>query len=99
MSINTISAECPCSLAYVIPHAGAIPLLCSPDIPAMDDLCDICGYDITDEMSAHAECEAEFARRVKEKMCVKCGQEVEEKTTTHQECLGLPYIGYCQDYA
>ena len=60
----------------------------------MDDLCDICGYEIADEMSAHSECEAEYDRRVKAKLC---GQEAEEKTATHQECLGMPYIGHWLD--
>ena len=60
----------------------------------MDDLCDICGYEIADEMSAHGKCEAEWDRRISENQCVHCGQDVEGKATTHQECLGAPYIGY-----
>ena len=35
----------------------------------MDDLCDVCGYHMTEEMSAHFECEAEYDRRVKAKLC------------------------------
>ena len=60
----------------------------------MGDLCDICGYEITDEMSAHNACEEKWNRRSAEKLCVRCGLDVEGNATTHHECLGAPYIGY-----
>lgn len=63
----------------------------------MTDLCDICKYEIADEMSSHEQCEAEWNRRVEAGLCVYCGQEMGSKGTTHHECAGTEYLGYGHD--